>query len=203
MPFRLIGNNILPNSCPNKYQKDEFLLKFIGKERFSTIEHNVTRWAEEKGIPISLRGIMTQSTRAHRLALKARKIGGQRLQTPLVSAIFKATNQDGKDISDFDVLAELAEESGVMGKADTIEFLKSDELEKEVNDLCNAARSKGITGVPITIIDEKWAVSGGQSSDVYIQIFKKLAAAGVHAAPSPFPSSLVHTCTGDGSDDSD
>lgn len=32
------------------------------------------------------------------------------------------------------------------------------------------ARSKGITGVPMTIIDGKWAVSGGQSSDVFIQV---------------------------------
>lgn len=36
--------------------------------------------------------------------------------------------------------------------------------------MCNNARSKGITGVPMTIIDGKWAVSGGQSSDVFIQV---------------------------------
>ncbi|EAU85377.1 hypothetical protein CC1G_07071 [Coprinopsis cinerea okayama7 len=194
MPFRLISNNVLPTSCPNKYKKEEFLEKFIGKERFTAMEHNINRWAEEKGIPVSLRGVMSQSTLAHRLALKARKLGGQKLQTPLVSAIFKATMEEGRDISDINVLAELAEDGGVMSKSDAIAFLKSDELEKEVDDLCNAARAKGVTGVPITVIDEKWAVSGGQSSDVYVQIFKKLAACGVHAAPSPFPSSLVSTC---------
>ncbi len=86
--------------------------------------------------------------------------------------------------------------------------------------MCNNARSQGITGVPMTIIDDKWAVSGGQSSDVFIQvcsreflsspmaplitilpsaclvamqIFKKLAAAGVHNAPSPFPGHIVDT----------
>lgn len=36
--------------------------------------------------------------------------------------------------------------------------------------MCAEARSKGITGVPMTIIDEKWAVSGGQSSDVFVQV---------------------------------
>lgn len=51
-----------------------------------------------------------------------------------------------------------------------LRFLESDELEKEVNDMCTAARSKGITGVPITIIDSKWAVTGGQSADVYVQV---------------------------------
>lgn len=56
-----------------------------------------------------------------------------------------------------------------------LRFLESDELEKEVNDMCTAARSKGITGVPITIIDSKWAVTGGQSADVYIQVSRCLS----------------------------
>lgn len=61
---------------------------------------------------------MSQSTHAHRLALKARKVGGQKLQTPLITAIFKATMQEGRDISDIDVLADLAAEGGIMNKAD-------------------------------------------------------------------------------------
>jgi predicted DsbA family dithiol-disulfide isomerase len=51
-----------------------------------------------------------------------------------------------------------------------LDFLQSNELEKEVNDMCAAARSKGITGVPITVIDGRWAITGSQSSDVYIQV---------------------------------
>jgi hypothetical protein len=94
-----------------------------------------------------------------------------------------------------------------------VAFLESDELEKEVKTMCDEARSKGITGVPMTIIDGKWAVSGGQSSDVFIQvrnltqsrrksitqgclfcqIFKKLSAAGIHNAPSPFSGPVAET----------
>lgn len=36
--------------------------------------------------------------------------------------------------------------------------------------MCDDARSKGIAGVPVIIIDGKWAISGGQSSDVFIQV---------------------------------
>lgn len=36
--------------------------------------------------------------------------------------------------------------------------------------LADDARINGITGVPVTIIDGKWAVTGGQQSDVYIQV---------------------------------
>jgi len=94
-----------------------------------------------------------------------------------------------------------------------VAFLESDELEKEIDTMCDEAKSRGITGVPMTIIDGKWAVSGGQSQDVFIQvstlshlcrksitewcvvfqIFKKLAAAGVHDAPSPFSGPVVET----------
>jgi len=49
-------------------------------------------------------------------------------------------------------------------------FFQTDELEAEVNKVADAARAKGITGVPITVIDGKWAVSGGQSSDVFVQV---------------------------------
>jgi predicted DsbA family dithiol-disulfide isomerase len=177
---------------------------------------------------------MSQTTRAHRLCQKAYKIGGQNFQIPLLCAVFKAHMEDAKDIADINVLAELAESTGTMSKAEVcsafsseqmffqpltpfseqaVAFLESDELEKEVNSMCDEARSKGITGVPMTIIDGKWAVSGGQSSDVFIQvhnlsqswrksitegslfcqIFKKLAAAGVHNAPSPFSGPVADT----------
>lgn len=49
-------------------------------------------------------------------------------------------------------------------------FLQSDELQKEITDMCDKARDMGINGVPLTVIDGKWAVSGGQSSDVFVQV---------------------------------
>jgi hypothetical protein len=36
--------------------------------------------------------------------------------------------------------------------------------------MANEARSHGISGVPVTIIDGKWAVKGSQRSDAYIQV---------------------------------
>jgi len=53
-------------------------------------------------------------------------------------------------------------------------FFHTDELEAEVIKAADAARAKGITGVPITVIDGKWAVSGGQSSDVFVQVCDRL-----------------------------
>jgi predicted DsbA family dithiol-disulfide isomerase len=36
--------------------------------------------------------------------------------------------------------------------------------------MCDEARAKGITGVPLVVIDGKWAVSGGQATDVFVQV---------------------------------
>ncbi|GLB40171.1 putative DSBA-like thioredoxin domain containing protein [Lyophyllum shimeji] len=199
MPFRLISTACLSDdSTKAKVAKSTFYENRYGKEKFTNIEAAISKWAKEKGIPISLRGVMSQSTRAHRLAIKAGKIGGQKYQLPVLCGIFKANLEDNKDIADINVLAEIAESTGMMSKDEAIQFLHSDELEQEVNDMCENARNIGISGVPMTIIDGKWAISGGQSSDVYVQVFKKLAAAGVspngvYAAPSPLPASVVET----------
>jgi predicted DsbA family dithiol-disulfide isomerase len=59
---------------------------------------------------------MSQSTRAHRLAIKASKMGGQQLQLPILCALFKANLEEGRDIADVNVLADLATNVGMMSK---------------------------------------------------------------------------------------
>ncbi|KAG6837250.1 hypothetical protein H0H93_012645 [Arthromyces matolae] len=196
MPFRLINKAILPDGT--KVDKEVFYSNRLGKDKFQNFENAISKWATEKSIPISFRGILSQSTQAHRLTMKAWQLGGQQLQIPVLCNIFKANNEDSEDISDVTVLADIAERTGMMSTAEAVKFLQSDELQKEVDSMCDKARSIGITGVPLTIIDKKWAVSGVQSSDVFVQIFKKLAAtgvssSGVYDAPSPFPAPVVET----------
>ena len=41
---------------------------------------------------------------------------------------------------------------------------------KEVEDQIEEVRKGGISGVPVVIIDGKWAISGGQTKDVYLQV---------------------------------
>jgi predicted DsbA family dithiol-disulfide isomerase len=48
--------------------------------------------------------------------------------------------------------------------------LKSDDCLEKVNNQVAEARAKGVTGVPFTIIDGKWAVSGGQSAPVFVKV---------------------------------
>jgi predicted DsbA family dithiol-disulfide isomerase len=34
----------------------------------------------------------------------------------------------------------------------------------------NEACRNGVTGVPFTIVENKWAIAGGQSAEVYVQV---------------------------------
>lgn len=53
MPFRLISKECLTDTegAP-KVDKSTFYTKQIGKEKFSTFEKAISKWANEKGIPL-------------------------------------------------------------------------------------------------------------------------------------------------------
>jgi len=172
-PFRLINTACICEK--SKVDKKTFFLAKLGQEKLEAMGQTVKKWTDEKGIVIDFNGVISQTTRAHRLSRKAYHLGGQRYQLPLINGIFKAFCGESKDIGDVDVLADLAEQVGMMSKDEAIKFLESDELLDEVTEMAENARASGISGIPVTVIDGKWAVSGGQSSDVYFQIFKKLA----------------------------
>ncbi len=139
-------------------------------------------------------GCITQTIRAHRLSRKAYLLGGQELQEKFLDVIFRAYFTEGQNIGDFNVLGDLAEEAGMMSKdkvrvqeplnvgkniidmsvsrhiSQAIEFLTSNECQEEVESMAAEARKKVVTGVPFTIINGRWAVSGGQTSEVYGQV---------------------------------
>lgn len=137
--------------------------------------------------------MVSQTIRAHRLSRKAYLLGGQELQEKFLEIVLCAYFTEGKNIGDFNVLGDLAEEVGVMTKdkvcglvhskcrglhrhkcfqriPQAIEFLTSNECQEEVESMAAEARKKGVTGVPFTIINGRWAVSGGQTAEVYGQV---------------------------------
>jgi len=176
MPFRLVSTNVLSEDGP-KVKLLDFYQKKLGEEAFTKMKDAIADWGNKNNVPITFKGFVGQTTRAHRLCQKVYQLGGQDFQIPMIKAIYKANMEEGQDISEIAVLADIAEATGTMSREKATAFLESNELETEVDAMCDDARNKGITGVPVIIINGKWAISGGQSSDVFIQIFKKLAAA--------------------------
>ncbi|KAH9930029.1 thioredoxin-like protein [Fomitopsis serialis] len=155
--------------------KREWYINRFGKEKFQSIMQMITLRGQQLGLNIKYDGTITQTVRAHRLSLKALKVGGQQMQQTFLQAINKAYFEENRNIGDSDVLSDLAQAAGIMAKDEAVNFLESDDCREEVVNMMSEARKKGVTGVPFTIIDGRWAVIGGQTAEVYIQIFKKLA----------------------------
>jgi len=152
-----------------------YLSKKLGKEQAEAKRKFTLDMAQKAGLKMAEDGIVCRSTQAHRLSVKAYRVGGQAMQQELNSLIFDACFAKGEDISRDNFLADVAVKVGLMNRERAIEFLKSTEALDCVEKMIEAARANGVDGVPFIIIDGKLALTGVQPMDCYIQIFRKLA----------------------------
>lgn len=155
--------------------KSEYLKAKLGSDKWEKVQAVLKARGEEVGIKFKSEGVVCSTWRGHRLLLLAWKKGGSDAQTKLLNAIYKAGFERGENVGDVDVLAAQAEETGLLSKKEAIEFLKSDDLKADVQRMVSCAQRNGVSGVPFTIIDGRWAISGGQTSEVFYKIFEKLA----------------------------
>jgi predicted DsbA family dithiol-disulfide isomerase len=151
-----------------------FISKF-GKENTELMLQRVSARGKECGIDFKQGGLICSTFRAHKLLYKAWNIGGQTTQQALLDGLFKANFYDKIDISNKNILAAIGEKAGVLSKQEIVDYLSSDEDVQVINDMAEQSREAGVTGVPVTVIDGKWLIRGGQSKEVYQQIFKKMA----------------------------
>jgi len=168
-PFRLDPSLSVdvPITKAEKYSK-----KF--GDRMQGVRKVVKERGRKLGIEFNFEGNLRQTTLSHRLLLRVWKSGGQKAQEALLDHIFKGFFERAEDPGVVEVLAGYAEAAGVMSQADAETFLRSKDLEGEVEEMIRSAQLEGITGVPFTTINNTWAVSGCQSSEVYYGIFERL-----------------------------
>lgn len=128
------------------------------------------------GINFSYGGSIRNTYSSHRLVEKAWEEGGEKLQTRVVEKLFEGYFENEKDIGDHAWLAEVAVGCDLFEKKEeALDFLKSDELKKETCDEIRKAQSMGISGVPFTVINDKYAVSGAQEPQAFVDVFRKIA----------------------------
>ncbi|KAL5486337.1 hypothetical protein ACEPAI_7383 [Sanghuangporus weigelae] len=79
---------------------------------------------------------------------------------------------------------------------EALAWVEGNELEKEVRTMAADAARKGVAGVPFTVIDGRWAVSGCQKPECYYKIFAKLASS--ESCPHSTESNGIQKmCTGE------
>ncbi|GAB5482031.1 MAG: DsbA family oxidoreductase [Parasphingorhabdus sp.] len=118
---------------------------------------------------------MVNTFDAHRLLHWAGETGKQ---TALKLALFKSHFTDGKDVSDHEILTEVAVAVGLDEKR-VRSLLASDMYAADVRAVEAQWQDRFISGVPAFIFNKKFMVPGAQDSDVFAQIIenKVLAAA--------------------------
>ncbi|WP_290803388.1 DsbA family protein [Flavobacterium sp.] len=131
---------------------------------------NVTQTAKSAGLDFNFdKAIMANSFNAHRLLHLAKKYNlGDALKEQLLKAYFT----DGKDVNDLNTLSELGQAVGLSKEA--IEnVLHSDAFSEAVEKDIAIAQQIGIQGVPFFVFDNKYAISGAQAEETFLQALEK------------------------------
>lgn len=115
------------------------------------------------------------SFNAHRLIHWAGTEGAE-TQDRVVSALFRAHFEEGRDIADPAELSTIAGNSGMSAKV--VSALLASEADNDtVKEDLDAAKTMGISEVPIFIIDGQYAISGAQTPDVIANALLEIATA--------------------------
>jgi predicted DsbA family dithiol-disulfide isomerase len=161
---------------PEGMSREQYLTtKFGSPERYKGIAQRVTAAAADEGLIYAADRISRQpNTRdAHRLIHWAEAIGkAPEMKQRLMDLYFT----EGADLSDRDVLAQAAADTGL--DADAVRAaLASEQDSAEIEREANAAKEAGIQGVPMFIFAGKFAVSGAQEPGYLAQAIARAAQA--------------------------
>ncbi|MFU8777749.1 MAG: DsbA family oxidoreductase [Roseovarius sp.] len=149
--------------------------KFGGKEGAIRAYAPVLERAEAAGLTIDFATIKrTPNTLdAHRLLHWA---GIEGCQDRMAMALFQAYFNDGRDIGDHEVLADLADSLSLDGAM--IQRLLATEADRDAIRARDAQfRQMGISGVPTFIVSGQHAVPGCQPAEMWVKVIDDLTAA--------------------------
>ncbi len=151
----------------------EFLAerKGFSLEQAKQMNERVTKLAEMVGLVYRFdKAVVANSFDAHRFSHLAKQF---KLQDEAEEALFKAYFTDGKNTADADTLCQIGENIGIY-KEKVKTMLDSEQYIQEVNEDIEVARMIGVTGVPFFVFDRKYAISGAQESETFLELMNKV-----------------------------
>jgi predicted DsbA family dithiol-disulfide isomerase len=166
--------------------------KYGGAERVAAMQEHVRAQAADEGLSFRLgETLHVNSVAAHRLLHLALDDGGPQVQGRFKEALMSAYFEDARDVSDAEVLRDVAIASGL--DADRVAaVLAADEYADAVRDDVTRAAAYGAGGVPFFVFEGKYAVSGAQPTEVFSQVLDQ-----VWQSERPQPITVVAGETGD------
>lgn len=163
-------------ASPDDNVVDHLAIKY-GKDKAwaQQMVDNMTQNAKNSGLDFHFeKAILANSHNAHRLLHLAKKYN---LGNELKEQLLKAYLTEGKDVNDLDVLSRLGQEVG-LDKATVEEVLHSEAYADAVKKDILEAQQIGVQGVPFFVFDNKYAISGAQPEEMFLQALKQTWAEG-------------------------
>lgn len=144
--------------------------KGVSVEQAKQMLGHAGKMAKEVGLEFDIEGsVLANSLNAHRLIQFAKTKG---LGNEIEEALFKAHFTETKNIDDTESLVEIGTSIGLNEK-ETRKILNSDAFAYEVKQDEMQARNIGVTGVPFFVFNNKYAVSGAQSPEAFLETLEK------------------------------
>ena len=121
---------------------------------------------------------------SHRLIRWAEATG---VQDEVVERLFIAYFENGEDIGDIRVLADIADISGMDG-VEVAQMLEGDEDRALVEREDQIAHEMGVTGVPAMIFGNRLAVSGAREPELLVSVIDRVTEMAAQQTAEPAPT---------------
>lgn len=160
----------VPDIATESYEEYLVKRKGLSAEQVKGMLQNVTQMAHEAGLDYHFdRSVMVNSLKAHRLIqfAKTRKLGDEAEER-----LFHAFFTEGKSIADIDTLTQLGVEIGLDATELQVAFTE-EQYAYQVNKDIQEARQIGVNGVPFFVFNRKYAISGAQPPQAFLETLRK------------------------------
>ena len=161
-------------SNPRMSTVDYFVkVKNVSKEQARQMFSGAQKMGKEAGLQMNLENtVLANSLNAHKIIQLAKERGKA---NEIEEALFRVHFTETKDIDDEDVLVTTASSVGIE-EAEAREALRSHKYADAVKQDEVQAQNIGVRGVPFFVFDNKYAVSGAQPAEAFLDVLQKLKA---------------------------
>ncbi|SPO06407.1 related to dithiol-disulfide isomerase involved in polyketide biosynthesis [Cephalotrichum gorgonifer] len=141
------------------------------EQRFGTASdnmiHRLTMIGRAEGVEFTMDSKIGNTRDAHRLVYLA-GLKGPETQNELVSVLFRSYFEESGDITDHGMLLDVAEKAG-LDREEAKKWLEGEDGGAEVDREAEAARKRGVRGVPNLVINDNIVIEGAEDVQSFLE----------------------------------